>query len=72
MKQTKTNERKAGNEMEKQNTITYQGQIIDRHNDNILSRTRYYNTWEAAQHAADKLAKRSGYGDRCKIVIIDK
>ena len=48
----------------------WQGVVIDREKDRILYKSRPCNTWEEAQHRADKAAKRGGYGDRCKILTV--
>ena len=48
----------------------YQGQVQDRLGDDIRF-TRYYDTWEAAQKAAEALCSRlyGRHNDRYRIVV---
>lgn len=52
--------------------VAYQGLMQDRMTGNTLGATRYYSTWEQAQHATERLDKKYGYGDRSAIKIIEE
>ena len=45
------------------NTQYYYGEVFNKFENKVTNTTRKYTTWEAAHHAAEKLAKRIGvYG----------
>ena len=48
----------------------YQGKIVDRmNNDEIMAKTRFCPTWDAAQNAAETLAKRKGFYESARFAI---
>jgi hypothetical protein len=54
---------------ERRQKMKYRGIIIDRLSSDHRW-TRYYMTWEAAHHAAERMAKRIGHtGDRYRIDV---
>jgi len=49
--------------------VTYQGQVIDRNTGEVISRSRWYTTWEQAHRAVDL---RKWASDNYQIEVIDK